>query len=56
MHTPIFSLEVFPPKRDAPIGTIYDTLDGVCLDCDLFWKGIFHADRSWGRCRGDCGV
>ena len=29
MHTPIFSLEVFPPKRDAPIGTIYDTLDGL---------------------------
>lgn len=29
MHDPIFSLEVFPPKRDAPIGTIYDTLDGL---------------------------
>lgn len=29
MHTPMFSLEVFPPKRDAPIGTIYDTLDGL---------------------------
>ena len=29
MRTPIFSLEVFPPKRDAPIGTIYDTLDGL---------------------------
>lgn len=28
-HTPIFSLEVFPPKRDSPIGTIYDTLDGL---------------------------
>ena len=24
MHTPMFSLEVFPPKRDAPVGTIYD--------------------------------
>lgn len=29
MHKPIFSLEVFPPKRDAPIGTIYDALDGL---------------------------
>lgn len=29
MHEPIFSLEVFPPKRDAPVGTIYDTLDGL---------------------------
>ena len=29
MHTPMFSLEVFPPKRDAPVGTIYDTLDGL---------------------------
>ncbi|RBP97995.1 methylenetetrahydrofolate reductase [NAD(P)H] [Bifidobacterium aemilianum] len=29
MHNPIFSLEVFPPKRDAPVGTIYDTLDGL---------------------------
>ncbi|PLS24628.1 methylenetetrahydrofolate reductase [NAD(P)H] [Bifidobacterium imperatoris] len=29
MHTPMFSLEVFPPKRDAPVGTIYDTLDGI---------------------------
>ena len=26
---PLFSLEVFPPKRTAPIGTIYDTLDGL---------------------------
>lgn len=25
----IFSLEVFPPKRTAPVGTIYDTLDGL---------------------------
>jgi len=25
----MFSLEVFPPKRDAPVGTIYDTLDGL---------------------------
>lgn len=25
----IFSLEIFPPKRTAPIGTIYDTLDGL---------------------------
>ncbi|MBW3093457.1 methylenetetrahydrofolate reductase [NAD(P)H] [Bifidobacterium sp. 82T10] len=29
MHNPIFSLEVFPPKRDAPVGTIYDALDGL---------------------------
>ena len=29
MHTPMFSLEVFTPKRDAPVGTIYDTLDGL---------------------------
>ena len=29
MHTPVFSLEVFPPKRNGPIGTIYDTLDGL---------------------------
>ena len=29
MHSPIFSLEIFPPKRDAPVGTIYDTLDGL---------------------------
>lgn len=28
-HTPIFSLEVFPPKRNAAVGTIYDTLDGL---------------------------
>ncbi|PAU67439.1 methylenetetrahydrofolate reductase [NAD(P)H] [Bifidobacterium criceti] len=26
---PIFSLEIFPPKRTAPVGTIYDTLDGL---------------------------
>ena len=29
MHTPMFSLEVFPPKRTSPVGTIYDTLDGL---------------------------
>ena len=29
MSKPLFSLEVFPPKRTAPIGTIYDTLDGL---------------------------
>ena len=29
MNSPIFSLEVFPPKRDASIGTIYDALDGL---------------------------
>lgn len=29
MDSPIFSLEVFPPRRDAPVGTIYDTLDGL---------------------------
>ncbi|MDD6461473.1 MAG: methylenetetrahydrofolate reductase [NAD(P)H] [Bifidobacteriaceae bacterium] len=25
----MFSLEVFPPKRNAAVGTIYDTLDGL---------------------------
>ena len=25
----MFSLEVFPPKRTSPVGTIYDTLDGL---------------------------
>ncbi|MBB2954863.1 methylenetetrahydrofolate reductase (NADPH) [Bifidobacterium commune] len=29
MHSPIFSLEVFPPKSHTPVGTIYDTLDGL---------------------------
>ncbi len=29
MRNPTFSLEVFPPKRTAPIGTIYDTMDGL---------------------------
>lgn len=29
MTKPLFSLEVFPPKRTAPVGTIYDTLDGL---------------------------
>lgn len=29
MHSPMFTLEVFPPKRNAPVGTIYDTLDGL---------------------------
>ncbi|MCH4160143.1 MAG: methylenetetrahydrofolate reductase [NAD(P)H] [Bifidobacterium sp.] len=29
MHSTTFSLEVFPPKRDTPVGTIYDTLDGL---------------------------
>lgn len=29
MHRPMFSLEVFPPKRHTPVGTIYDTLDGL---------------------------
>ena len=29
MHSPLFSLEVFPPKRTSPVGTIYDTLDGL---------------------------
>ena len=28
-HSPIFSLEVFPPWRNAAVGTIYDTLDGL---------------------------
>lgn len=28
-HSPIFSLEVFPPRRNAAVGTIYDTLDGL---------------------------
>lgn len=25
----VLSFEVFPPKLDAPIGTIYKTLDGM---------------------------
>ncbi|OFQ98215.1 methylenetetrahydrofolate reductase [NAD(P)H] [Alloscardovia sp. HMSC034E08] len=29
MHKPQFSLEVFPPKRNGPVGSIYDTLDGL---------------------------
>ena len=29
MHSPMFSLEVFPPKRTSPVGIIYDTLDGL---------------------------
>ena len=29
MHSPMFTLEVFPPKRNAPVDTIYDTLDGL---------------------------
>ena len=29
MTAPLFSLEVFPPRRNAPVGTIYDTLDGL---------------------------
>ena len=29
MTSPLFSLEVFPPRRNAPVGTIYDTLDGL---------------------------
>ena len=26
---PIFSCEIFPPKRDSPIDSIYETLDGL---------------------------
>ena len=29
MGSTLFSIEVFPPKRNAPVGTIYDTLDGL---------------------------
>lgn len=29
MHKPQFSLEVFPPRRNGPVGSIYDTLDGL---------------------------
>ncbi len=29
MAASLFSIEVFPPKRNAPVGTIYDTLDGL---------------------------
>lgn len=29
MHSPAFSLEVFPPRRNGPVGTIFDTLDGL---------------------------
>lgn len=28
-HKPLFSLEVFPPKPDYPVETIYQTLDGL---------------------------
>ncbi|MBT1171742.1 methylenetetrahydrofolate reductase [NAD(P)H] [Bifidobacterium sp. SO4] len=50
MHTPMFSLEVFPPKRNAPVGTIYDTLDGLeGLDPDFisvtYGHGT-HTDRT----------
>lgn len=26
---PVFSCEIFPPKRDSPIDSIYRTLDGL---------------------------
>lgn len=29
MSSPIFSLEIFPPKRSSSVGTLYDTLDGL---------------------------
>ncbi|WEV73136.1 methylenetetrahydrofolate reductase [Bifidobacterium sp. ESL0790] len=49
MHSPIFSLEVFPPKPHAPVGTIYDALDGLQgLDPDFIsvtYRHGTHADR-----------
>ena len=38
MHSPMFTLEVFPPKRNAPVDTIYDTLDGQ-FERTLFTSG-----------------
>lgn len=29
MHRPVFSFEIFPPKKDFPVETIYKTLDGL---------------------------
>ena len=55
MHSPIFSLEVFPPKRTSPVGTIYDTLDGLQgLDPDFISvtygteDGKFTVKNSYG--------
>ncbi|WEV74753.1 methylenetetrahydrofolate reductase [NAD(P)H] [Bifidobacterium sp. ESL0798] len=49
MHSPIFSLEVFPPKPHAPVGTIYDALDGLQgLDPDFIsvtYRHGSHANR-----------
>ncbi len=50
MHRPQFSLEVFPPRRNGPVGTIYDTLDGLeGLDPDFISVTYGHgslADRT----------
>lgn len=49
MHSPIFSLEVFPPKPQAPVGTIYDAMDGLQgLNPDFIsvtYRHGTHADR-----------
>ena len=29
MNRPVFSFEIFPPKKDFPVETIYKTLDGL---------------------------
>lgn len=50
MHSPIFSLEVFPPKRTSPVGTIYDTLDGLQgLDPDFISVTYAPANRPTAR-------
>ena len=47
MHAPMFSLEVFPPKRNAPVGTIYDTLDGLQgVDPDFISVTYGHGSQS----------
>ena len=49
MHSPMFTLEVFPPKRNAPVGTIYDTLDGLEAEPRLHLRDLrsrTHSDRT----------
>ena len=47
MHSPMFTLEVFPPKRNAPVGTIYDTLDGLeGLNTDFISVTYGHGTHS----------
>ncbi|MDY5150882.1 methylenetetrahydrofolate reductase [NAD(P)H] [Actinotignum urinale] len=47
MRRPIFSLEVFPPRRNATVGTIYDTLDGLAdLQPDFISVTYGHGSQS----------